>query len=288
MGIGIMVMVAGCGTQTATSSPSKPASSSPASAMTKPPTSGTSVVSVKEIQTNKTAQMVEAGNPATFVLTAKTTAGHRASGVPVTFYVGPMMPLGSGVKTWYASGSSKSSTYIAHYSQKTNAQGQATITLKPQPTDRMEMVAVKIGNLSTFNAAAMTGSGLMDAWWTAPGTNPAAPVGDYVRVQPFAKVVAPGHTKTLIITAMSPQGPIPGATVDIIPKPSSKAMGAQSTMGGKMSSSGGKTMMTNARGRVMYTVKASVSPMVSLPLRVVVSNNMQRVAGGMSADILSQ
>ena len=99
MGIGIMVMVAGCGTQTATSSPSKPASSSPASAMTKPPTSGTSVVSVKEIQTNKTAQMVEAGNPATFVLTAKTTAGHRASGVPVTFYVGPMIlyspPLGA-------------------------------------------------------------------------------------------------------------------------------------------------------------------------------------------------
>ncbi|WP_028963417.1 hypothetical protein [Sulfobacillus thermosulfidooxidans] len=296
---GLTVALAGCGTsQAAKSTPSsmsKTSSSSSSMSSTSPSSSmsssGSTTQAVAEIQTNKTAQMVEAGNTATFVLTATTASGKPAKDLPVTFYIGPMVPLsGKGVSTWYTSGTAQAAKYIASYSKTTNSQGQATITLTAQPTKSMEMVGVKIGSFSTFNPTAMKGAGLLDAWWTTSATSPTAPIGDYVEVTPFAKVIKPGQKETLTITAMSPQGPISGAKVDIIPKtPSaSSSMGGNSSMGGGMSSSGGTTMTTNSQGQVSYTVTAPSTSMASLPVRIVVSNNMERVAGGMNADVVAQ
>ncbi|WP_053960057.1 hypothetical protein [Sulfobacillus thermosulfidooxidans] len=297
---GLTVALAGCGTsQAAKSTPSmsktSPSSSSmsstsPSSSMSSS-SSAMTTQTVAEIETNKTAQMVEAGNTATFVLTATTASGKPAKDLPVTFYIGPMVPLsGKGVSTWYTSGTAQAAKYIASYSKTTNSQGQATLTLTAQPTKSMEMVGVKIGNFSTFNPTAMKGAGLLDAWWTTSGTSPTAPVGDYVEVTPFAKAVKPGQKETLMITAMSPKGPISGAKVDIIPKtPSaSSSMGGNSGMGGGMSSSGGTTMTTNSQGQVSYTVTAPSTSMASLPVRIVVSDNMERVAGGMNADVVAQ
>ena len=288
---GVSVAIAGCGTTQAAKSMSSPASKTRHSSSMSASQSHTTRATVEEISSNKTAQVIEAGQSATFVLKATTSGQRPAAGQPVTFYIGPMVPLGHGVTNWYKSGTPQAAGFIKSYSKVTNSQGQAMITLSPQPTKHMEMVAVKIGNFNTFNSSAMTGAGLLDAWWTTPSTSPMAPVGDYVQVSPFAQAAKAGQKQVLTITAMSPNGPISGASVDVIPKgslsSSSSSMSSSSGMNGSMSSQGGKILKTNSSGRVTYTVTASAQSMASLPVRIVVSNHMERVAGGMNADIMT-
>jgi hypothetical protein len=248
----------------------------------------TSARTVSEIQVNKTAQMVQAGKSATFVLTATTSTGQAASNLPVTVYIGPMVPLGSGVSTWYNSASGSAKTYLDSFSHTTNSSGQATITLSGQPAKSMEMVGVKIGSFQSFNPQTMKGAGLLDAWWTTSATVPTAPVGDYVVVKPFAVTVKPGASQTLTVTAMSPAGPISGASVLVTPKSatsSSSSMGSSSS--NSMSSTGGTTLMTNASGQVSYVVKTGSTAMAALPVRFVVSQGMGRVAGGMNAEVVT-
>ena len=274
--VGLTMVLAGCGTSQAAKTVSSP---------TMKPVSTTSKA-VTEIQTNKTAQIVQAGQTATFVLTATTANGSPASNVPVTFYVGPMVPLGPGVHTWYTSGSSAGTHYFSSYSKKTNRLGEASVTLAEQPAKSMEMLGVKIGGLSTFNPSTMKGSGLMDAWWTTSSTTPTAPVGDYVVVRPFATTISTGASETLTVTAMSPNGPIAGAHVSFTPKTRhSSSMNGSSSM----SSTGGTSMMTNTQGQTTFKIptKALSSSMGGLPVRVVVSQGMARVAGGMNADVIT-
>ncbi len=243
---------------------------------------------VSEIQVNKTAQMVQAGKAATFILTATTSTGQPAAHLPVTVYIGPMVPLGSGVSTWYSSNSASGQPYLSSFSHTTNSMGQATITLAGQPAKSMEMVGVKIGSFQSFNPQTKTGAGLLDAWWTTNSTVPTAPVGDYVRVQPFAAVVKPGASQTLSISAMSPTGPISGASVSVTPKTaSSSASSMGSSSSGAMSSAGGTTLTTGANGEVQYSVKTGSAGMTALPVRIVVSQSMSRVAGGMNAEVLT-
>ncbi len=281
---GLSAVIAGCGTASAAKAPSKASHSSSMS-----PSHG-AIATVQEISSNKTAQVVEAGKSATFVLKATTSTNKPAVKEPVTFYIGPMVPLGHGVTNWYKSGTQGASGFITSYSKVTNSQGEASITLSPQPTKHMEMVGVQIGNFNTFSPSAMAGAGLLDAWWTTPSTSPMAPIGDYVKVTPFAVSASSGQKEPLRITAMSPKGPIAGASVDIIakaPLSSSSSMNGSSGMGGSMSSQGGTTLDTNSSGQVNYTITASSQSMASRPVRIVVSNHMERVAGGMNADIMT-
>lgn len=281
--VSLTAVLAGCGT---TSQAAKPQTSG-SSTMSSTPASKSSVassVTVAELNTNKTAQMVQAGQEATFVVTATTASGQPAANQPVIVYIGPMVPLGAGVSQWYSTSAQTASPYVASYSKTTNSMGQATIVLRGQPTKTMEMIGIKVGSLSTFNPSSMKGAGLMDAWWTTSTTNPTAPVGDYVVVQPFARVVAARSSQPLTITVMSPSGPVSGASVSVTPK----TPGASSSMGGSsMSSSGGTHLTTNSQGQVSYTAKAGAS-MTALPVRIVVSQGMGRIAGGLNADLMAQ
>lgn len=276
---GLTVALAGCGTSQA----AKPAAS-PSKTMAKTASTTTKTVQVAELQTNKTAQMVEAGQQATFVVTATGSGGQPAAGQPVTVYIGPMVPLGAGVSQWYTTGSAGISHYVSSYSKKTDSMGQATIVLAGQPVKTMEMVGIKVGSFSTFSPSAMKGAGLMDAWWTTPSTSPTAPVGDYVVVKPFAQDVPAGTAQPLLVSVMSPSGPVSGASVSVTPKTGgSSSMGSSSSM----SSAGGTTMTTNSQGQVSYTAKAGAA-MSALPVRIVVSKGMGRIAGGMNADVVSE
>ncbi len=289
--VGLSLVIAGCGTASAAKSPSSSSKAHHPSSMSSSPSSHSTQATVQEISSNKTAQVVQAGKPATFVIKATTSTKHPAAREPVTFYIGPMVPLGHGVSHWYKSGTAHAARLIKTYSKMTNSQGEASLTLSPQPTKHMEMIAVKIGNFNTFSSSSMSGAGLLDAWWTTPSTSPMAPIGDYVKVQPFAVALKPGQKQALKITAMSPKGPISGAAVDIIPKApgsSSSSMSNSSSMGGSMSSKGGMTLTTSSSGQVVYTVTASSQAMANRPVRVVVSHHMERVAGGMNADIMTR
>lgn len=279
MAAGLTVTLAGCGmSQSAT-----PATSS-SQTMTKTSPAPSKTVQVAELQTNKTAQMVKAGQQATFVVTATGSGGQPAVGEPVTVYIGPMVALGAGVSQWYTTGAANTSRYVSSYSKKTNSMGQATIVLVGQPAKTMEMVGIKVGSFSTFSSSAMKRAGLMDAWWTTPSTSPTAPVGDYVVVKPFAKDVPAGTAQPLLISVMSPSGPVSGASVSVTPKTGgSSSMGSSSSM----SSTGGTTMITNSHGQVSYQAKAGAA-MSALPIRIVVSKGMGRIAGGMNADVVSK
>ncbi len=280
----VPLVLAGCGIGGAPSaSPSSSAqsntsASSPMTSSAKPTTASpqnSSVSGVYAIAVNKTAQMVQAGHEASFVITATTNTGQPASNQPVTFYIGPMVPLsGNAPVAWYQSGTTSGSSYIASYSKTTNHQGQATLVLRGQPTKSMEMVGVSVGGLSSY-VAGKGALGSMDAWWTTPSTMPSAPVGDYVTVSPFITKVSGGSSPKISVITGSPKGPIPNASVDFIPKPTS--------MASSMSSTGGMMVMTSSTGKAAYSVMVPSAGL--LPIRIVATEGsaMTRVAGGMNA-----
>lgn len=262
------VLAVGCGTQT--SSP-PPATSAPAtsSVSTAPPT-------VAKLTTSKTAQLLMAAsaaksttNEASFTVTAYTASGQPAAGEPVSFYIGPMVPL-SGVPphAWYQTGTADAAKYVASYSPTTNSQGQATITLYGQPTGTMEMIGVDVGNLKTFSTTADKALGSMDAWWTAPSAAAGTSIGDYLVASPFAQTVSPGKSVQLTVTAMGPHGPLSGAKVSF----SSKGMGSMAAT----------VTSTSSQGITSYMVMTGST---MTPVRVVatVGSSGIRVAGGLNA-----
>ncbi|MDA8192933.1 MAG: hypothetical protein M0Z53_02880 [Thermaerobacter sp.] len=234
---------------------------------------------------NKTAQIVQAGTAATFVVTAVTSAGKPAVNQPVTFYIGPMVPL-SGIppKHWYASGTPQGNAYISSFTRMTNNSGQATLVLKAQPTKSMEMVGVRIGNLSSYSTSQGKALGSLDAWWTTPTTSPTAPVGDWVTLSPWVTNSPANQTVPLTVMVNSPTGPVAGATVSFAMKG-----GMGSTSRSSMSSSGGVTRTTGSSGQVVYSVKTGAM-MAMTPIRIVVSSasTMMRVSGGMNAELISR
>lgn len=237
-------------------------------------TTQSSSASVYSILTTKTAQVVQKGSAAAFTITALSKTGIPVAGVPVEFYVGQMVPLsGIGVKSWVASGTPASSRFVVSASKKTDTSGKATLILKGQPTNTMEMIGVKAGGLSTFRPG--SGSiGSMDAWWTTTGASPTAPVGDYVTVAPFA-TRASGMTRKLSILVSSPQGPVSGAMVSVVPK--ATGMGGTSAMVPPS-----PTLYKTAADGI---TSVSVQVHALTPIRVVVTqgSSAARVAGGMNA-----
>lgn len=275
-------VLAACG-----SSGSSGSSTSSGSSGTSSSGGSSSVPAVATLQVNKTAQVLAAApsagsktNEATFVLTALDKAGKPVANAPVTFYIGPMVPLSGHPPTSFTSSSSSGAAkYIASSTPTTDAAGQATITLLGQPSDTMEMVGVKVGKLSTFNVKKGKALGTMDAWWTAPTAAKAPPVGAYVTTAPFAAIYPKGAAAPSVkITAMTASGPVAGATVSITPRP----------VGGKKSSSMGSsasatTLKTSSSGSVTYPVMfTKTGKGGKAALRVVVTQpNGNRVAGGM-------
>lgn len=278
-------VLAACGSSG--SSGSSPSSGS--SGTTAASGGSSSVPAVATLQVNKTAQILAAApsagsktNEATFVLTALDKAGKPVANAPVTFYIGPMVPLSGHPPTSFtASSSSGAAKYIASSTPTTDAAGQATITLLGQPADTMEMIGVKVGKLSTFNVKKGKAVGTLDAWWTAPTAAKAPPVGAYVTTTPFAAIYAKGAAAPSIkITAMTATGPIAGATVSVTPK----SVGAKKSSSSMGSSSSTATMLkTSSSGSVTYPVMfTKTAKGGKAALRIVVTQaNGNRVAGGM-------
>lgn len=257
---------------------------------------------VSVVMVDKTAQTVQAAptnfsakDEATFVLTAKLSNGKPAANEPVAFYVGPMKPL-SGVapKAWYASGTKAGAHYIASYTAKTDADGQARVVLYGQRADSMEMVGVRVGNLDSYSVKAGKALGSLDAWWTTAKSRPTAPIGDYVRVTPFLASTSGMAKEKLTIGVFDGMGrPIPGTHVSVAAKSATKASGSLSmgmsagmsssgSMG--MSATGGLMLTTGMSGEV--TTQIAVSGKASMePVRIVVTqaSGKARITGGMNA-----
>ncbi len=255
---GLSLLLSACGTASSSSSSTTSASKSPTGVYT--------------ILTSKTAQMVQSGQDATFTLTALSKSGAPVPLAPVSFYLGTMVPLsGVGVKTWVRSGTASANPYIATASTHTDAAGKATLVLKGQPVNTMEMIGVSVGTLSTFSQT-KGAVGSMDAWWTSAGTSPTAPIGDYVTVSPFA-TVASSSTQKVTILVSSPSGPVSGAGVTITPKTATSS-GMGSTTVSPMSYS------TSSSGMVSTDLMASSTT----PFRIVATmkGSTSRIAGGMN------
>lgn len=230
--------------------------------------------SVYSILTTKTAQVVQEGSKATFTITALSMTAAPVAGVPVEFYVGQMVPLsGVGVKSWFASGTASANRFVLSASRSTDRAGKATLVLRGMPSNTMEMIGVKAGDLSTYSSA--SGSlGSMDAWWTTAGASPAAPVGDYVTVAPFA-TRALGMSQRLSVLVSSPQGPVSGAMVSVAPKAGG--------MGGTSAMVPPTPMLYKTAADGITSMSVQVHTMT--PIRVVVTQGASaaRVAGGMNA-----
>lgn len=257
----LSIVLAACGTTTTTSAPS---------------TTAASVPTVTTLITSKTAQMVLSGQDATFTITALSKSGAPVPSAPVSFYLGTMVPLsGVGVKTWNKTGTTAAAPYVVSASSVTDANGKATLVLKGQPNDTMEMIGVSVGTLSTYSAT-KGAIGSMDAWWTTPGSTPTAPVGDYVTVSPFATITT-NASQNLTISVSSPQGQVSGATVSITPKTA-----ASTGMGGTPVSP--MTYTTPATG----LVSTMVNSQATTPFRIVATQGTTtaRIAGGMNALII--
>lgn len=247
-------------------------SSAPTTAASKSNLSSSNAYSIK---VNKTAQMVMQGKSATFTITALTKSNKPAVGQPVTFYIGPMVPLSNVPPSkWFSSGTTSAATYISSFSKTTNSSGQATLILKGQPIKTMEMIGLKVGSLSSY-VAGKGAIGSMDAWWTTPSTTPEISIGNYVRVTPFM-TMANSATNSTTVTVGSATGVIKGARVQFTPKINSQK---SSSMSSPTSSS---VKMTNSSGTVNYSL--TNSSMTAVPVRVVVTqgSSSQRVAGGMN------
>lgn len=286
-----LLLVTGCGspTQSSASSPgsSSSQSSTPLSHAAKSHHKHGAKAGAKTrvalVEANKSAQVLAAApaksssaNEAVFTLTAYNAKGKPVKGAKVSYFIGPMKPLGiAGPAAWYRSGTPGAKAYIANFSKLTNSAGQATVTLYGQPADTMEMVGVRIGNLNSFDKTAKRAIGTLDAWWTNSQSG-GAPVGDYVTAAPFMATGAANKSKTVTVTAMSKTGPIPGAAVQYI---------VESGSSGGMGSSGSSSSMsktTNAQGHATFTVTPGKAG--KLPVRIVVTqpNSTARVAGGMN------
>lgn len=253
---------------------------SSASSNASPATSKMPSSSVFSIQTNKTAQIVAQGKSARFTITALTKNNKPATGEPVTFYVGIMTPLSQVPPSkWLSSGSTSASSYISSFSKKTNSSGQASITLKGQPLNTMEMIGLKVGSLSSY-VSGKGAIGSLDAWWTTPSATPAMPVGNYVKVDPFM-AVSSAKTDTINVTVGSTSGVIKGAKVQFIPKINPQKSSSMSSMSSMTTSGASSSMMTNSSGKTTYMLQNP--SMTTIPIRIVVTQNgSQRVAGGMN------
>lgn len=277
---------------------------------------------VAVVLSDVTAQMVTAApqvsshsDEATFTLHALTASGQAAAGQPVSWWVGPMVPL-SGVHPahWFEAGTAAAKPYVASAATTTDASGQARIVLFGQPAKAMEMVAVRVGDLNSYDMAAGHGVGLLDAWWTTPSTTPTAPVGDRVTVSPFLAATHPGERTVFQVHVTDASGdPIVGAGVDWVPQPvggtaamgssmgsssmTSASMGSSSmtsstaAMGGDTSSAPVMTptmAVTNAAGDASYSFQRSDHG-TYCGLRVVVTQPgaKTRVAGGMAGELLT-
>ncbi len=274
VGTSILLGASGCGAAKVSGM-----SSTPASTTTRAHSSRSH--SVNSITVNRTAVMVAAGHTVSFRLTAWTKNGKPAPHQPVTIYIGTMVPLsGMPPTSWLASNTSATARYIQSYSHETNRKGQAQVVLSAQAAKTMEMIAVKIGNLSTYRPSTMVALGTLDAWWTTPTTSPTAPIGDSVTVRPFAIKASPGASIPISVTVNSSGGPIAHAQVQFIPKSSSSMMKA-------MSNSGGYTRTTNRAGKVVWQAMAT-NGAGELPIRIVATmgTSMHRVAGGMNTEIV--
>jgi hypothetical protein len=53
------------------------------------------------------------------------------------------------------------------------------------------MIAVKIGKLSPYSVSAKQGNEVLDAWWTNSSISLTTPVGDFVMMRPWVKVLPP-------------------------------------------------------------------------------------------------
>lgn len=142
-----------------------------------------------------------ARNKATFLLAAR-SYGHRpAAFEPVTFYIGVMAP-GSGVPptTWIPSTSPAAAPYVAHASRFTDRWGRAELVLKGQTAQTMEMVAVKVGNLSGYDPATDMAMAALDAWWTTPQSSPTAHPYDTTTVFPFMRKTTRPSIRVHVLT----------------------------------------------------------------------------------------
>ncbi len=277
----ILAAVTGCGTVAA--------STGVASAATRG--------DVATVTVNKTAQVLagtlHAGSKrdeAVFVLTARTKKGSPAANQPVTFYIGPMAPLsGVGPAHWYASGTSAAKKYVASYTDITNKKGEATLVLLGQPTNSMEMVGVRIGNLSSYNVKTKKVGGVLDAWWTSPSATRTAPVGDYVTTTPFLTSSKKGSQVGFAIGVYSSQGPIQGAHVTIGGAGMGSGTGGSTMMGSSNSTAMPITQLTtSSSGMVTDTIMEPNQRSVQ-PARIVVTapKRDERIAGGMSVEWLA-
>ena len=241
------------------------------------------------VKVDRSAQVLAAAptksssaHEASFTLTAYDAKGHPVKGAKVAFFIGPMKPLSNVMPAaWRRSGTSGAKPYVASFSKRTNSAGQATLTLYGQPADSMEMVGVRIGNLSSFDAKAKRALGTLDAWWTNAASG-RAPVGDYVQAAPFLAAGRAAKGGRVTVTAMSPSGPIPGASVQYI---------MESGNAGGMGSSSGSSAMgatTNSQGRATFTVTPAQAG--KTPVRIVVTqpHSTKRVAGGMNIELIAK
>lgn len=173
-------------------------------------------VSIKTIDSNVTSQVLPASgkhNQASFELTAFSSHHQPASGQKVTFYIGVMAP-GSGVPptTWIPSSSTASKAYISHASRFTNRFGQAFLVLKGQSAQTMEMIAVKVGNFSSYNSTTNKANAALDAWWTTPSSTPGAVAHDAVTVRPFMTHTSKSSLNLEVYTTNQGRQ-IPGITI---------------------------------------------------------------------------
>lgn len=279
--------------------------------------SNRSLVPVAVVQSDVAAQMVTAAprrssraDEATFTLHAFTASGRPAAGQPVSWWVGPMMPLsGMHPAHWFKAGTAAAGPYVASAASTTDASGQARIVLLGQPAKDMEMVAVRVGALSSYDRALGHGIGLLDAWWTTPSTVPTAPVGDRVTVSPFLAATRPGQRTVFRVHVADASGsPIAGAGVDWVPQPAGGAAAMGSSMGSSAMSSS-TTAMGAGMGAGMSPSAAAMTPTTAVTnaagdasyslrrpdggsycgLRVVVTQpgSATRVAGGIAGELLT-
>jgi hypothetical protein len=284
-------VLAACGSSTTTG----PSSAAGGAQQPAPP--------VAVVDSNVTAQMLAAAprssshsDEAAFTLRAYTAGGRPAADESVSWWVGPMAPL-SGVHPahWLQAGSASAATYVASASATTDASGEARIVLFGQPAKAMEMVAVRVGDLNSYDQSLGRGIGLLDAWWTTPSTTPTAPVGYRVTLSPFLAADGPGQRTVFHVHVADASGaPINGAGVNWVPQPAAGKASAGSSMGSSAVTSPGMATMastkavTDPAGNATYSFQRPANGNYC-GLRVVVTQpgSHGRVAGGMASELLT-
>ena len=289
-------VLAACGSTAATSAASAPAGGA---ASSQPAAASSSPAPVAVVESSVTAQMVSAASgasssshEATFTLHAYTAAGRPAAGEPVSWWVGPMVPL-SGVHPahWFKAATAAAGPYVVSATTVTGASGQAQIVLLGQRAKVMEMVAVRIGDLDSFSQAAGRAVGQLDAWWTAPSSTPTAPAGDRVTISPFLAATQPGSSTMFSVRVTSGAGvPIAGAGVDWVPQsPVHPSMTGSGSAGASSSQVAIPPSMTytNAAGATSYTFhRPGHGSTWALRFVVTKPGSKSRVSGAAAAELL--